>query len=186
MKKFAAPCVIALLALLAVVGFAPSASAYPDVTIDLTAKPQVLYGGETFTATGSANVDCGWNLEWNGVTRTGSSTSGAPFSTVYTAPEVTKVTKIPLHGTCSYLDPTARSAQRSAATPATWTRTIIITVLPRGQAAPPTDNSTDLPNTGGPNIAYLLAGLGLLALGATAVTVARRRAEDGDVVTGQV
>ena len=190
MKKYAVSCVVALLALLAAIGFATPASAYPDVTIDLTAKPQVLYGGQTFRATGSANVDCDWTLEWNGETRTGSSTSGSPFSTVYTAPDVTKVTKIPLHGTCAYLDPTTRSsaqrsAARAAATPATWTRTIIITVLPRGQAAPPTDNGTDLPNTGGPNIAFLLGGLGLLLLGATAVTVARRRAEDIDIATGQ-
>lgn len=181
MKKFAVSCVVALFALLATIGLAPAAQAYPDVTINLTAKPQVLYGGETFTATGTSDVDCAWTLEWDGVVRNGSGSSGSPFSTVYTADDVTKITKIPLHGTCAYTDPTARAAAASA----TWERTIIITVLPRGNAAPPTDNNTDLPNTGGPSFAFLLGGLGLLLVGATAVTVARRRAEDVDIVTGQ-
>jgi LPXTG-motif cell wall-anchored protein len=185
MKRFAVLCVAVLVALLATIGLAPAAQAYPDVTIDLTAKPQVLYGGETFTATGTSNVDCAWTMEWDGVVRTGAGSSGSPFSTIYTADDVTKITKIPLHGTCAYTDPSARAAARASAAAATWKRTIIITVLPRGNAAPPTDNSTDLPNTGGPSFAFLLGGLALLLVGATAVTVARRRAEDVDILTGQ-
>src|SRR5690349_10979434 len=110
MKKFAVACVVALVALLAAVGLAPAAQAYPDVTINLTAQPQVLYGGEQFTATGTSDVDCDWTLEWNDVVKTGAGSSGSPFSTKYTAPAVTKITKIPLHGTCAYLDPNGRSA----------------------------------------------------------------------------
>lgn len=185
MKKLLASCVVALIALLTTVGLAPAAQAYPDVTIDLTVNRQVLYGGENFTATGTSNVNCAWNLEWNGVVRNGAGSSGSPFSTTYTAPPVTKITKIPLHGTCTYADPTVRRAARAAAPSAVWQRTIMITVLPRGSATAPPDNGADLPNTGGPNILFLLGGLGLLLAGATAVTVARRRAEDADIVTGQ-
>lgn len=182
MKKFVLSCGVALLALLGSFGMAPAAQAYPDVIIDLTVNRQVLYGGENFTATGTSNVDCSWTTEWNDVVRTGPGTPADAFTTTYTAPEVTQVTKIPLHGTCEYVDPTVRAA----ATTATWERTIMITVLPRGQAAPPTDNGTsDLPNTGGPNLAFLLGGLGLLFVGATAVTVARRRAENVDIATFQ-
>ena len=183
MKKFVLSCGVALLAILGTFGMAPSAQAYPDVTIDLTVNRQVLYGGENFTATGTSNVDCAWTTEWNDVVRTGAGTPGSPFTTTYTAPNVTQVTKIPLHGTCVYDDPTVTA--RADAPAASWERTIMITVLPRGQAAPPTDNGTDLPNTGGPNLGFLLGGLGLLLVGATAVTVARRRAEDVDIATGQ-
>lgn len=181
MKKFVLSCGVALLALLGAFGMTPAAQAYPDVNIDLTVNRQVLYGGENFTATGTSNVDCAWTAEWNDVVRTGPGTPSSPFTTTYTAPNVTQVTKIPLLGTCEYVDPTARGARATA----TWERTIVITVLPRGQAAPPTDGGTDLPNTGGPNLAFLFGGLGLLLVGATAVTVARRRAEDVDTATGQ-
>jgi LPXTG-motif cell wall-anchored protein len=40
---------------------------------------------------------------------------------------------------------------------------------------------SDLPNTGGPNLIVLLGGLVLLVTGATAVTFARRRAEEAEI-----
>lgn len=164
----------ALIAVLAMVGFSGPAQAYPEVSIDLTVNRQQLYGGENFTATAtSTNTTCDWTLEWDGKVRTGSSTTGDPFKTTYTADEVTKITKIPLHGTCSYTAPTARGT-------ATWQRTIIITVLPRSSAVSPPGGS-DLPNTGGPNFVFLLGGLALLLSGAVAVTVARRRAEEAEI-----
>lgn len=182
MKKFASLCVVALVALLAALGPAPAAHAYPDVAIDLTVDRQVLYGGESFTATGTSDVTCDWNLEWNGVIKTGQSSDGSPLVRSYEAPNVTKITKIPLHGICTYTQPTAKAGAPGA----TWNRTIEITVLPRGSAvSPPTDNGTDLPNTGGPNILFLFGGVLLLVAGAGAVTVARRRAESVDTVAGQ-
>ncbi|MGO4257176.1 LPXTG cell wall anchor domain-containing protein [Marmoricola sp. RAF53] len=182
MKKFASAFAVALLALLATVGLAPSASAYPDVTIDLSVNRQTLYGGEQFTATATSDVACTWNLEWNGVTRGSAATT--LFRTTFTAPDVTRVTKIPLHGTCSYAAPTARANARAAAAGATWSRTIVITVLPPASAVA-TPGGADLPNTGGPSFWFLAAGVALLITGAGAVVVARRRAENGELLLGQ-
>lgn len=165
-----------LLAALTVLGLQSSANAYPEVQINLTAKPQQLHGGETFTATGTAvDTKCAWKLTWNGEVRTSSAT--AKFKTTFTAPDVTEVTDIPLHGVCTYTAP-ATSTGRGAAT---WERTINIRVLPANAVvSPPTGGGSDLPNTGGPNMLFLLGGLALLLSGATAVVVARRRAEEAD------
>lgn len=187
MKKLTSLGVVALAALIAVLamlGFSAPAQAYPDVRIDLTVNRQVLYGGQTFTATAQSNVTCAWTLEWNGAVR---QSSGSQFSTTYTAARVAKVTKIPLHGTCVYdtaQKPSARVAARAAGAPATWQRTIMITVLPRSTAVSPPGGS-DLPNTGGPNLLILLGGLGLVLSGATAVAVARRRAEEAEIQASQ-
>jgi LPXTG-motif cell wall-anchored protein len=61
----------------------------------------------------------------------------------------------------------------------------MITVLPRGSAVSPPENSGDLPNTGGPKFIVLLGGVALLLAGAGAVVVARRRAENADTAAGQ-
>jgi LPXTG-motif cell wall-anchored protein len=164
----------ALVAVLAILGSQTPAQAYPELSIDLSVNRSVLYGGENFTATAkSTGVTCAWTLEWNGDSRNGVSSTGAPFETTYTAPEVSKVTKIPLDGVCSYTAPTARGA-------ATWERTIVITVLPRNAAVSPPGGS-DLPNTGGPNRLFLAGGIVLLLSGAAAVTIARRRAEEAEI-----
>ena len=123
----------ALVAVLAILGSQTPAQAYPEVSIDLEVNRSVLYGGETFTATASSTgVTCSWTLEWNGDSRHGSSSADDPFKTTYTAPEVTKVTKIPLHGTCVYAAPVSSSARGTA----TWGRTIMITVLPKAFRMP--------------------------------------------------
>jgi LPXTG-motif cell wall-anchored protein len=166
----------ALLTVLAVLGSSSPAQAYPEIQINLVVNRSVLYGGETFTATASSNgTTCSWALEWNGDTRHGTSSGGdvSPFKATYTAPQVTKVTKIPLHGTCEYAAPSARGS-------AIWQRTIMITVLPPSSAVSPPGGS-DLPSTGGPNLLFLGGGLLLLLSGAAAVTVARRRAEDAEI-----
>lgn len=168
----------ALIAALAVLGFFTPAQAYPDVSIYLSVDRDVLYGGESFTATAESNsTTCTWSLEWDGKVRPGHSSLDHPFRTTYKAPTVKKTTKIPLHGTCTYTPPNSRSA-------ATWQETIMITVLPRRTAvSPPTGggSGTGMPNTGGPNVAFLIGGLVLLLSGATAVTVARRRAEEAEL-----
>lgn len=178
MKNFASAFAVALLALLATLGLAPSASAYPDVSIDLTVNRQTLYGGEQFIATGTSDVACTWADEWNGSTHHSGATT--LYTTTFTAPDVTQVTKIPLHGTCTYTAPSAlRTGGRAAAATSTWNRTIVITVLPPASAVA-TPGGADLPNTGGPNFWVLAAGVVLLVTGAGAVFVARRRAENGD------
>lgn len=190
MKKFAAGCVVALMGLLTIAVLAPAAQAYPEVAIDLSVDRTVLHGGEQFTATGSSSVDCAWTAEWNGEVHRGAGSPGSPYVTSYTAPEVSDVTKIPLHGTCRYADPAPRIARqtagRAAAATEVWKRTIMITVLPNGSAAPPAaSNGADLPNTGGPSWIVFVGGLVLFFSGVVAVRVARRRAEIVDIATGQ-
>jgi len=175
MKKLSALAVLAIAALLAMLGLSAPAQAYPELRIDLTASPTVLYGGQSFTASATSDVSCSWTLSWNGSARRGHSNTGTPFTPSYTAPKVTRITKIPLRGTCVYdaaATPTARAG-------ATVKRTVMITVLPRSTAVSPPSGS-DLPSTGGPNLLFLLGGVALLVSGATAVTVARRRAEEAE------
>jgi hypothetical protein len=168
----------ALIAVLAMLVAQSPAQAYPEVQIGLKVDRQVLYGGQKFTATASSNVHCSWTLEWNSKVRKGHSSTNSDFRTTYTAPAVTETTKIPLHGTCSY-DSSETPGARSAAT---WQHTIMITVLPRSSAvSPPGGGGSDLPNTGGPDWKVLAGGLVLLLSGATAVTVARRRAEEAEI-----
>jgi LPXTG-motif cell wall-anchored protein len=178
MKKVSSIGAIALVALVAgltMLWFSSPAQAYPDVRIDLSVNRSVLYGGEKFTATASSDgTTCAWTLTWNGVVREGGSTTGNSFRTTYQAPQVKRVTKIPLHGTCAYDARTGRGT-------ATWERTIEITVLPPSTEVSPPVGGSDLPNTGGPNLLFLLGGVALLVSGATAVTVARRRAEEADI-----
>jgi LPXTG-motif cell wall-anchored protein len=189
MKKLSSLGAVALVALLTglvVLGLQSQAQAYPDVQINLTVNRQTIYSHQSFTATAtSQNTTCDWTLEWNGDTRHASDTH--KFVTTYTGPKVTEVTKIPLHGTCTYPSSTARSGQRTAASSATWQRTIVITVLPRGAAvSPPTaGGSSDLPSTGGPNRLFLAGGLVLLITGASAVTLARRRAEEAEIAASR-
>lgn len=170
MQKFGVVVIAAFAALLVTLGFTSSAQAYPDVQITLTTNKAVVSSGDAFTATASANVDCAWNLDWNGEVRPGT----GQLVTTYTAPVVTKITKIALTGVCSY----GASAERAEAS--TWKRQVTITVLPSASAAGAADNtknSANLPNSGGPNRVFLLTGLVLLLAGASAVTLARRRAE---------
>ncbi len=177
MTKFGFAAVAAIAALLGILGFTGAAQAYPDVQHSLTVDRQVLVGGESFTATAAANVDCAWDLEWNGQARQG---NGTTFQTTYVAPEVTEIEKIDLVGTCTYVDPADVAAKAGAAS---WQQTVAITVRPgvSGVAAPAGGTSGDLPGTGGPNRAVLLSGLVLVLTGATAVAVARRRAEEAEL-----
>jgi len=165
----------AFVAVLAILGAQSPAQAYPEVSISLTVNRDVLYGGQDFTATAKGNVTCDWTVAWNGTVRHAGEAPNAAFNTTFTAPKVTKVTKIPLSGTCAY----DAAEQPTARTAATWKRTIVITVLPRGSAVSAPVGS-DLPSTGGPSKLFLFGGLGLLLAGATAVTVARRRAEEAE------
>ena len=163
----------ALIAGLAILGSQSPAQAYPEIQINLEVNRSVLYGSQNFTATASSTgTTCDWAVGWNGDSRSGTSSTNNPFKTTFTAPDVTEVTKIPLHGTCAYTAPSARGA-------ATWERTIMITVLPQSSAVSPPGGS-NLPNSGGPNFLFLGGGIVLLLSGAVAVTVARRRAEDAE------
>src|SRR4051812_28077739 len=115
MKKLSALGAVVALGFVALIGFSPAAQAYPDVNFNLTVNRQVVYGGQTFTATATSNVTCDWTLVWDGqksdTTRTHTSSL---FVTTYTADKVSKITKIPLRGTCNYTVPTQRAAASNA------------------------------------------------------------------------
>lgn len=167
MKKFAYVAVAAFAAFLVTLGFTSSAQAYPDVRISAVPDKLVVNAGDPLTVTATSSVDCSWGESWNDE---GHASAGTKFVTTYVAPAVSKITKIPLTATCAY--------GAAATGTQTWKHQTTITVLPvaNGAAAPP-QASSDLPNSGGPNRVFLLSGLVLLLAGATAVTVARRRAE---------
>ena len=174
MKKYGYVVLAAIAAVLVSLGFSSSAQAYPDARIDLSVNHQVIYAGDTFTVTASSTVPCALDVTWNDEVRHGP--SGKTFATSYVAPAVSGVTKIPLTGACQVTEPSAGEAVGTV----TLHRKLTVTVLPRsdGSTATPADNSADLPGTGGPNRVFLLSGLVLVLIGATAVTVARRRAEE--------
>ncbi len=177
MSNFGYAAVAAIAALLGILGISSSAQAYPDVQHRLTVDRQVVFGGDSFTATASANVDCDWNLGWNGQARQG---DGAVFETTYVAPQVTAIEQMDLVGVCTYEEPASESSRTAAAT---WEHRITITIRPGANAVagPVGDNSANLPSTGGPNRAVLMGGLVLVMAGATAVAVARRRAEEAEL-----
>jgi hypothetical protein len=167
----------AIISALAILGAPSPAQAYPEISISLGVDRDVLYSGQDLTATARANVTCAWEIGWDGSVRTADQPPNTEFRTTFTAPRVTEVTRIPLHGTCLYDAGETPSAARSVTA---WKRTVMITVLPARTAVSPPIGS-DLPGTGGPNRLFLLGGLGLLLAGATAVTVARRRAEEAEL-----
>lgn len=188
----------ALIAVLAMVGFQSPAQAYPEARIELRVDHQTVYSGESFTATASSNVRCDWTIAWDHRTQSGPSSSGSDFEATFKARPVKSETQIPLEGTCTYDSDASASSH-----PTTWKRTIEITVKPKSsQVSPPDSGSgahsgaqtgaqasgaqtgvagSDLPNTGGPNRLFLVGGLLLVISGATAVTVARRRAEEAEI-----
>src|SRR3954469_7517346 len=104
MKKLAVLCVAVLGAALLVLGSASSASAYPEVTCDLTASPHVVHPGDTFTATGTVRgADTGkpvsWTFRWNGVTR---HRTTATAQATFKAPDVAHTRTIPLTGRSTF------------------------------------------------------------------------------------
>jgi LPXTG-motif cell wall-anchored protein len=170
MKKLAVLCVAALGAALLVLGTAPSASAYPEITCNVTVAPQVLRPGETFTATGDIPVAVDshnqpvpdskvqWTFKWNGDTK---ERTGKSVHATFTAPKVKKTRDITL---------TARATSPAG----DCVKNLDVTVIAASVAGPHQGDS-GLPGTGGPAFWVLVAGLVLLLGGGGAVVVSRRR-----------
>ncbi len=186
MKKLASCFLIVLVGVLAL-SFPAQADSASRFALKVDRK--VLFSGERFTATGTSRTDCDWVLEWNGERRTG---DPRRVTATFTAPSVTRLTKIPLKARCFYAAPAPpRStgptgvrggvSQRLTVTvPPSWTKTITITVLPTGSAvSPPGGNGNGtggvLPNTGGPQHWPLALGLGAVLLGSLVVRRAARQ-----------
>lgn len=192
MKRLASLGVLVLIALLGIpagpVDAAPGAAPTRfGVSVDTT----TLRSGQTLTATGTANSDCAWIIDWNNERR---SRSARTIVARFVAPEVEKKTVIPLRGTCFYVSPAptttgpkpptggpGQAAQTVTVTvPKSLNQTILITVLPSGTVVSPPDDGNgngggpggDLPDTGGPDLWILLAGLATLLVGASLIKLA--------------
>ena len=171
MKKIAALCIAALGAALLVVGTAPSASAYPELTCTVEVDKQKLKPGESFTVTGKtpvavdsnnnqvADADVRWTFKWNGLTK---ERTGRTAKASFTAPEVSSTRKIRLTG-------------RSTSPAGNCVHFIDITVIGPSSAALPPGGGL-LPNTGGPAFWMVLAALAMMLIGTGAVITARKRA----------
>lgn len=181
---------VALVTTLAGVAIAPAARAVRGPTFALTVDRHVVHGGESFTATAVGRAECAWILQWDGDRR---ASKAARMVATFTAPQVTRPTKVPLDGTCFHDAARNRagedrgattsrrsgSAQRLLVTvPTKWTHTVVITVLPAGTTVSPpasagsgAGDAGGLPGTGGPALEPLVAGIiAVLAGAATALT----------------
>jgi LPXTG-motif cell wall-anchored protein len=170
MKKLALFCIAALGAALLVIGTAPVASAYPELTCSVSVDRQVVSPGERFTATGTVTgVDGGnqtlpssafaWTFRWNGKTE---HRTGAVVTASFTAPKVKHARTIRL---------TARTTSAAGE----CVRHVDITVRSTSVSAPGGGGSGGMPNTGGPAFWVLVAGLVLVAGGGVTVAGSRRR-----------
>lgn len=180
---------------------APSAQAdgYAPPVVGVTG-PQRVTGGSPIVGQASADKACTWAITFDGptstslpITGTGTSISFTIATSSVTAPVDRTVT-----ATCGYDDGTATP---SALRPATVVRSLTVTVAPAdavggvsqtpsasaspavaGESAQGDDDGGEveaasdvLPATGGPRLLVGLAGLGLVGLGALAITRNRRR-----------
>lgn len=171
MKKLVVIGLTALVTLFVMIGVAPSASAYPEQSCNVDVDAQVVDSGAQFTATGTTQqttVDDGlgrasaeaasWQMTFDGEVRTGTAVT---FQQTFTAPEVSETTKFPLTATAVMADNTS------------CTKTVDITVVPGGTTVIP-PGEEELPNTGGPRLALLFAGLGLVLAGSVAIRQSRK------------
>jgi len=179
MKKLAVLCIAALGAALLVLGTAPAASAYPDLTCEVDVSAQAVRPGEAVTVFGHARVATDsqnqpvppekitWTFQWNGETQT---RTGKDVQASFTAPQVTQSRTITL-------------SARSESPAGTCQKTFDIQVIAPAVAGPKAPhgggNTGDdgLPNTGGPAFWILVAALALLLGGGGAVMASRRRGQ---------
>lgn len=168
MKKLALLCITALGAALLVLGPAPSASAYPELTCTVTVDRQVLEPGQTFTVTGKSQVvDNGtatdssvrWTFTFDGVTK---KRTGATVTARFKAPQVDETR-------------TFKLTARSVSSLGTCERDLLITVLGAQVAGPNPGGGGLMPNTGGPTFWLLVGALALLLVGGGTVVATRRR-----------
>lgn len=169
MKNLLKVVLAVLVGTVASVGLAPSAQAYPEAVCNLEVEAQVVRSGVDVNATctlttvdsaarAAAEPETNWVMTFNGETRTG---TGPSFSASFPAPEVSERTELTLTVVGTRGDLTC---QRSAT----------ITVIPAdGQVSPPGDDD-GLPGTGGPRLALLFAGLGLVLAGGAAIRQSRK------------
>ena len=195
MKKALTGVALVLTGLLSLAAVVPTAHAYPEIMFEADVSKTVVVEGERFTATSRASVECAWTHGFNGKEQRG---AGTTYTSRQRAPQVKRETVIPVDFTCEY-DVSGSAARETA------TRSIDVTVVPRGAAGSgagavadaggavdagavadagagaAADQAAALPNTGGPSQYILVGGLLLLVLGGLAAWAARRRAEGDEI-----
>lgn len=168
MKKYAATLAAALMVLLGLTALAPSAQAYPTPVLTLKLSLHDVVSGKTFTAVAKATVTCDTlTLNWAGQSAT---SPGSTLSHAFKAPVVTVPTVVTAVAVCHYTSTTGASGTAIAAAPQTLTAKANVTVLPLSSAG-----NGRLPNTGGPSVGWLIAGIAALLAGAAAMFAGRRR-----------
>ena len=173
MKKLIVIGVTTLAAMFVALGVAPSAHAYPETSCNVTVNAQKAESGTilkvhatsqqitTDDGLGRAAADSvSWRAEFNGVVREANTDV---FDTTFTLPKVSSETSFLL---------TVQAVMPDAST--TCEKSLNITVVPGGTTLVPPE---ELPNTGGPRMILLVAGLGLVAMGGVAIRQSRRRHE---------
>lgn len=170
MKKVLLVVAAMAVSLFAFVGFAPTASAYPEVTCNIVVEPVNAKPGEpvtvhcSLTETGnrisSARVltaaDTTWVVTFAGQTHRG---TGAGFTTVFIAPDVKTTTTYQVHAVSNNPDGKCERRANVVVSPE-----VTIVDAPGG----------GLPGTGGPQLLLLLGGLVLVSVGGVAVVRSRR------------
>lgn len=173
-----------------------AAQAYPDVpNVTLTIPDSVIYGGETFSYTAKADVDCEWTVTYAEGRASGVAAdqngSGKSLSGSYKTKVVSKTFKSPITATCVYDDGvpavSAKIVTGNDVTPALYSgsastlqaatqdasASATVTLLPRG--GDDEDDNGALPDTGGSNLWILVLGAGLVLAGGGALYASRRR-----------
>lgn len=158
------------------------AHAYPECQAEFSISPpsQRVRPGAKIVVTAVCQQDLVWRATFNGEIRTG---RGKNFRAEFIAPdpsgrasssarENARVSKVyPLEVVGHFADPSLGDAE--------CRRVFDITVSERGQAAPPDNDDSVLPNTGGPQLALLGLALLLLVAGAASIRRARRTRTEG-------
>ena len=197
MKKLGIAAVVCAAMALGPLSASP-AFAYPDPVLTIETNSP-LVGGKTLEITAEAGgSDCAWNIVYEGQTESG---NGESFSTTFSTEEVDEETDVSLTATCVYDDstgpasaetPNGDSVVRNAlyvpaesdalqAAVQSQSKTVQVTLLPEGDGDGDGNGDNDsnsgglLPDTGGANLILIVLGAGLLATGASAVYVSRRR-----------
>ena len=175
MKRYAALILAAVVALLGVTALAPGAQAqqtsYPVISLNLKLSLQTVVSGHTFVATVTASVKCDQLTQtWKGQTVTG---AGSTLTHKYAAPVVTKPTVIPIHVVCTYTLASGVAGSAIALQILSQSRTANVLVVPVAHPGKPV-----LPDTGGPNVGWLIGGGAAVAAGGLAMFFGRRRRDD--------
>lgn len=166
MKKYALMLAAGLLAMLGLTALAPSAQAYPTPVLTLKLNVNKVVSGHQFTAVAKADIKCSkLKVNFQGQN---AAQPGDTVSHTFTAPTVTNAITLPVHAACTYTSTTGAAGHALRVKANTIHATAYITIEPVG-------GGSGLPNTGGPSVGWLIAGIAALVAGAGAMIYGRRR-----------